>query len=551
MNNITGITGPRGPLGTQGFKGPIGITGITGPTGDIGVAGLQGVMGLNGRQGTTGPMGKTGPMGVTGSIGITGQTNINFNLKANLESPTFTGIVNGITSNMISDNNVVINNNTNQDYNINNLNNGTTIFTASNQSVLNSPNLGKGFNSGCYELCVIGNFIYIGGNFTTVTNSDGSILNVNYVCKYDTVNNIFSALGNGLDSTCFGMCSLGNDIYIGGSFTTATNSDGSIINSSYVCKYDIVNNVFRALGNGLVGSGLSRNCNSLCVIGNYLYIGGTFISASNINSTSVISKNICKYDTVNNIFYQVGNGLNSDCLCMYAIGYDLYIGGAFTTVTNSDGNIINADRICKYDTINNVFLNLGFGFNKNCYAINSVTTETGIQLYMGGNFSTVTDSNNIVMPMNNICKYDINLNQIYPLGAGLNSYCTFIYCLNTDLYFGGYFTSADNIPANRICKYDTIKNVFSTLGSGFNSFTSNMCALTNQSGICLYIGGYFTTLNNVHVNYICKYTGINLFYNNTFLTSINNNNPYEIVKNNNIDNKNYISLLGNNNSLII
>ena len=78
-----------------------------------------------------------------------------------------------------------------------------------------------------------------------------------------------------------------------------------------------------------------------------------------------------------------------------------------------------------------------------------------------------------------------------------------------------------------------------------------MCALTNQSGICLYIGGYFTTFNNVRVNYICKYTGVNLFYNNTFLTSINNNNPYEIVKNNNIDNKNYISLLGNNNSLIV
>lgn len=138
---ITGSIGPAGANGRDGAQGAIGATGrigVTGATGSVGPAGpsggLTGPIGPTGATGATGTIGATGPQGIPGasggesaiiagatsqyyrgdktwqtlnasSVGLSNVENTNdankivstagqtaLNLKANLASPTFTGI---------------------------------------------------------------------------------------------------------------------------------------------------------------------------------------------------------------------------------------------------------------------------------------------------------------------------------------------------------------------------------------------------------------------------------------------------------------------------
>ena len=74
------INGRRGYLGLTGSTGPIGLTGAPGPTGqkgDTGTPGSNGSNGTNGYNGSTGPTGNTGATGATGPKGDTGNPGTN------------------------------------------------------------------------------------------------------------------------------------------------------------------------------------------------------------------------------------------------------------------------------------------------------------------------------------------------------------------------------------------------------------------------------------------------------------------------------------------
>jgi hypothetical protein len=145
------INGRRGYLGLTGAAGPIGLRGTAGPTGlkgDTGTAGSNGTNGFNGATGATGftgATGATGPKGDTGNSGtyvgdpaitagttsqyyrgdktwqtlnassvglpnventtdankiVSAATQSAINLKANVASPTFTGIPTAVTASL-------------------------------------------------------------------------------------------------------------------------------------------------------------------------------------------------------------------------------------------------------------------------------------------------------------------------------------------------------------------------------------------------------------------------------------------------------------------
>jgi hypothetical protein len=441
MSNLIGATGPKGGFGAQGRKGSNGPTGPTGPKGINGLNGSQGQPGGEGQKGDTGPQGHQGQKGDTGPQGPDGPE-INeslINLKANLESPTFTGTVRGITSEMISDQIITISNSNNQDYTITSLNDGNTIFNVSLDSeIVKSPVIGYGLNGNTSCVCVVGTNIYIGGNFTTATNPNGTVVTVNRICKYDTLTGLYSALGLGFENVCNTICAVGTTaLYIGGGFTTATQTSGTVVTVNRFCKYDITGATYYALGLGLSGT-----CYTICLSGTNLYIGGAFISVTQANSSVLTVNRICKYDINNNLFSSLGFGLLSgDCSSICLVGTNLYIGGAFTSGIDSNNNVIKLSYLCKYYIENNI---------------------------------------------------------VTPLGTLLSGASSWICYVNSNLYIGGGFTSA----------------------------------------------------NNILVNYMCKHLGINLFYNNTYLNTINITNNFELIKKNTINNKKYVTLINNNKKLI-
>jgi hypothetical protein len=74
----------------------------------------------------------------------------------------------------------------------------------------------------------------------------------------------------------------------------------------------------------------------------------------------------------------------------------------------------------------------------------------------------------------------------------------------TDLYAGGYFTTAGGVNANHIAKWNG--SDWSALGSGTGGSYPGVEALA-ANGIDLYAGGMFTTAGGVLVNCIAKWNG--------------------------------------------
>ena len=90
------------------------------------------------------------------------------------------------------------------------------------------------------------------------------------------------------------------------------------------------------------------------------------------------------------------------------------------------------------------------------------------------------------------------------VGLGLGDERRLVYALavsGTDLYAGGYFTTAGGVPANYIAKWNG--SAWSALGSGMNG--DGLCAGGERDQSLRW--GMFTTAGGVPANYIAKWDG--------------------------------------------
>jgi nitrite reductase/ring-hydroxylating ferredoxin subunit len=585
VGDVTDESVLQGPKGDTGIQGP---TGLKGDTGSIGIQGVKGDTGLQGPTGQQGIQGLPGPAGASTGDSIDPSL---LNLKANLESPTFTGTVSGITSEMVKPNNILINNSDldssgNFILNSNNLKDGSTIISP-NLLDITSPSLGNGLSADCFAISAdpSSNDVYIGGGFTSVTNSDGiAVPGTAYICKYNTVTGLYSAVGNGLYNNVRIIVVIPNsngttDIYIGGLFTSAANSNGTIVTANRICKYNTGTKSYSKVGNGLNGT-----CFAICPIPNSngstdIYIGGQFTSATNSDNTVVAVNRICKYNTGNDSYSPVGNGLNSVCYAICPIpnsngSTDIYIGGQFTSATNSDNTVVAVSKICKYNTGTNSYSAVGKGLDNiitsnYCYVICSIPNSTDI--YIGGQFTRATNSDNTVVTVNYICKYNTGTNSYSAVKNGLQNVCNAICPVpnSNDIYIGGLFNSVYNTGTTAIpgtigmCKYNTGTNSYSAVENGLNTNCYAMSAIPNSNGSTdIYIGGSFTSIlylngSSLTVNRICKLNtiininSIQIYYKNTLISSMNYANPFEVIQKNTINSKEYITLVGSNKKFVI
>ena len=87
------------------------------------------------------------------------------------------------------------------------------------------------------------------------------------------------------------------------------------------------------------------------------------------------------------------------------------------------------------------------------------------------------------------------------LGSGMNAHVGALAGIGTDLYAGGYFTTAGGVTANGIAKWNGL--AWSALGSGINGIVNALAV----SGTDLYVGGDFTSAGEVTANYVAKWDG--------------------------------------------
>ena len=105
----------------------------------------------------------------------------------------------------------------------------------------------NGTNDLVFAMAVSGNSIFIGGAFTAVGN-----VAANHVAKFDTTTNTWSSISqptvsgevNGVNKNVFALAVIGNSLFVGGDFTTA--GTNVIVFANGLAKFDLSTNVWSA-----------------------------------------------------------------------------------------------------------------------------------------------------------------------------------------------------------------------------------------------------------------------------------------------------------------
>jgi hypothetical protein len=198
----------------------------------------------------------------------------------------------------------------------------------------------QGLSSIVWALAVMGSDLYVGGDF--VQTGDGTTLtNLGRIARYDTAGGAWYALPKeGLNDSVFGLAVLGSDLYVGGRFTAT--GDGTVTSLGNIAHYDTTGATWYPLPNG----GLNDRVWALAVLGDDLYVGGTFGETGDGTTLTDLGR-IARYDLTSGTWHALPNeGLGSWVEALAVLGNDLYVGGSFTQA--GDGTLTSLDYIARY-----------------------------------------------------------------------------------------------------------------------------------------------------------------------------------------------------------
>jgi hypothetical protein len=406
--------------------------------------------------------------------------------------------------------------------------------------------------------------IYVGGGFNTaydINNTNG--LSTNNIAKYNFNSNSWLQLGN---STYNGtsnfvrtllMDSANNLLYVGGDFTTVSDTSNNTIASNYAAKWNLSNNTWNVLGNTNF-NGANNSVNSLALNANYtkLFISGTFSSGNYPTNYSTNANNIAKWDISNQIWYKFGNTFNSNngtsgtvsAIALDSQNNNIYVGGKFTSVKDmSNVSGLTTNRLSKWNVTNNRWEQLGSNtFNGTSGNITSLELDSlNNSLYVGGLFTQAQDAYSQALSTNYAARWDISNNRWNQLGdSNLNGTSGNVYSIklntsNMKLAIGGAFSNANyninySYVANNIARWDISNNLWNKLGNlitssnGTNNYVKSLLFDPLKSN--LYVGGNFdmvtTSTNTLSANRIAKWNITNKqweIFGNSLCNGINGN----------------------------
>jgi hypothetical protein len=334
--------------------------------------------------------------------------------------------------------------------------------------------LAEGICGGVFSIEIIGSNIYAGGEFDTA-----GVSPANNIAVWNGA--AWSSLGDGTNGIVKALKAVDGDLYIGGHFISA----GGIT----------VNNItkWNGVGYDALDSGTEDVVNTIEADGSVIYAGGEFLHAGGITVN-----NIAKWE--NNIWSKVGSGVNGPVNDILVHKRSIYIGGRFEYA-----GILTANGIARWNGL--LWDTVGSGMNLSFMRIPGVVVAMSIiddYLYVGGAFDRAGN-----VSTNNLAYWDggqwKGVGPI-PVIGGADFMVNKVVMQNSELYAVGRFCRIGNTAAGCIAKWNGSQWV--EIGGGVNSFADP----ASVEAICfagtdLYIGGFFTTAGSISVNNIAKWNG--------------------------------------------
>lgn len=177
---------------------------------------------------------------------------------------------------------------------------------------------------------------------------------------------------------------------------------------------------------------------------------------------------------------------------------DLYIGGSFTQLIDTSNIIYNINRIAKITNsglIDTTFLSWG---------ANSSIRKLAIKdnyLYIAGDFTVINGINR-----NYLARFDLNNNTLDSWDLNVNGSVYDLLFDGDTLYIVGGFTSVLGAARNRAAKV-ILPNILTSWAPNLSGTVSTISFYGNT----IYLGGSFTTINGITVN---RLGGVNRTYGN-------------------------------------
>ena len=409
--------------------------------------------------------------------------------------------------------------------------------------------LGNGFDGPVNTIAISGNSIFVGGAFDSLGANGAATTQVNHVARWN--GSSWSGLGSGVDSDVISLVVLKNELYAGGSFSTA---GGTAAN--FLAKWD-----------GSSWSGLIDNENDNGVNGtvyemenagdSVLYFGGSFVQAGGEAANAV-----AKWSPTAMRFSALGPGVNSSegTATVYSLAVDngfVYVAGGFDAT-----GISSAQQVARWDISQASWSSLGEGLASSDVLHHGLEAADGV-LYVAGFMFGAGDQtvqgiaewdgaswmaldsaeNNLGLgggtgfgigaalaveimsdgvivagefrqagsqAAHEIAQWNESGSEWMPLGDGLSDSDNF--CLvwalasdGPDVYAGGDFSFAGGAPAENIAVWNSTSNSWSPLGAGVDGIVYDILILNGT----VYAGGSFETAGGTTVNGIASWNGSN------------------------------------------
>jgi len=314
---------------------------------------------------------------------------------------------------------------------------------------------------------------YIGGKFSNVAGISRS--NLVHITATGGVDLAWNPNAN---DTVFSIGKFGNDVYIGGSFTSINGMACNRMAKLHATS-GTLNTVFNANANATVYS--------IAVDATDLYVGGLFTVIGGQNRNYIAKLNSDGYA------YPWDAGANGIVQTLALLGADVFAGGSFTQMAGQVNNYIA--KLAKADAV----VNSTFRTNTNPDNVVTIITTDGGDLFVGGDFTTINGQNRRRVAKLN---WDGNAYGWNPDVAGS---VRAIAVNNNNVYVGGSFTTVNSQSRPYLARVDKVNGI----ADNWNPVVNDVVNTIATNGNDVFIGGMFTTINALTRNRLARISRIN------------------------------------------
>jgi hypothetical protein len=289
--------------------------------------------------------------------------------------------------------------------------------------------------------------IYIGGNFTLLTSSNGLYLPSNYFASYNTTNTFWTDLNqyNDIKTPITAFTVKNNIIYIATQYVPG--KGGPLLKT-----YNISTGLFGNILSSMNPLSINDVINNIAVDGsNNIFISGIFDDFdNNVNRVLTINSGEDQIETVAGYFNDIINTLTIDT------NNNLYIGGKFTSYNRGFGRDISMNYVSRLNSINTTsWFPLPSSNGDLLGEVNSIIIDSKNNFYIGGGFTTTTMNNTL----NFIATWSPSNPAFTALNYGLTDSVSSLFIGNNNLYllgtFNGFYNSIPppSPPPVTTCQY--------------------------------------------------------------------------------------------------